>query len=90
MFLFVIEFSNVIMMISDFPQSIFNFKTQHLARQMYRECRFLYRAFISDSQNCSMAIRRLNITGINCEGITMILYYQTSSYKPAVDFFRIG
>ena len=74
MFLFVIVFLNVIIMISDFPHSIFNFKTQHLAPQMYRECRLFYRAFISDSQKCSMAIRRLNITGINFEGITMIFH----------------
>ena len=74
MFLFVIEFLNVSVMISQPFQSIFNFKTQQLAPQMYRECRFLYRAFISDSQNCSMAIRRLNITGFNFKGITMIFH----------------
>ena len=74
MFLFVIEFLNVSVMISQPSQSIFNFITQYLTPQMYRECRLFYRAFISDSQKCSMAIRRLNITGINFEGITMIFH----------------
>ena len=75
MFLFVIEFLNVSIMISEPFQSIFDFKTQYLAPQMCRECRFLCRSSILDSKNCRKAkIRGLNITGIRFKDITIIVH----------------
>ena len=77
MFMFVIVFLNVIIMISEPLQSIFNSKTQYLAPQMCRECRFLCRSSILDSKNCRKAnIRGSNIAGKHCKDITISVYWE--------------
>ena len=84
MFMVVIVFFNVIIMISEPLQSIFNSKTQYLAPQMCRECRFLCRSSILDSKNFRKTnIRGLNITGIHFKDIAIIVHQKTSNYKPA-------
>ena len=56
MFLFVIVFLTVSIMIPELLKSIFNFPTQYLAPQMYRECRLFYRELkhidISGTNQC--------------------------------------
>ena len=77
MFIFVIVFLNVIIMIFEPFQSIFNFKTQHSAPQMCRECRFLCRTSSLDSKNCRKAnIRGSNIAGKYCKDITISVYWE--------------